>query len=156
MSKSRLWLCFLFLLSLPCSQKASAAIVGTPALEIKTGETVQVPVAVDQAEGLAGIKIVLRYDSALLRFVGAEKTPASASLMHVVNDKKPGRLVIVMAGAKGINGRNVKLIVLEFKAQPDLQNRKVAAFQVDEIQLMSDQLKEIPGQAQFEPIAIVP
>ena len=111
---------------------------------MNSGGLVNVPIMIDQAQGLAGLKLVVTYDKDALKFKEAQKTPISQSLMHVVNDQKPGRLVVVMAGATGVGGRNITLINLVFTVIKSAGNPNGIKLDVPEIQLMSDQLKEIP------------
>jgi hypothetical protein len=69
----------------------------------KTTPNLQLTVAIDKVEKLAGLKISLAYPDKTLRFKPAAKTKATSSFMYVVNDKQPGKLIIVMASAKGIS-----------------------------------------------------
>lgn len=108
------------------------------------GSQVSIPIMIDQVQGLAGVKVVVTYDKHALKFKEAQKTPISQSLMHVVNDQKPGRLVIVMAGATGVGGRDITLINLVFTLMKPAGNPSGIKLDVTEVQLMSDQLKEIP------------
>ena len=75
-----------------------------PPLSAASGSTVQVPVMIDEVGNLAGIKLVMRYDPALLTFKRGAKTSHTDSLMHIINSKNPGVLILVMAGARGIKG----------------------------------------------------
>ncbi len=77
-------------------------------------------------------------------------------MMHIVNDKKPGRLIVVMAGAKGISGKNFSIISLTFKVKKDLKSNHTTGISFPGIQLMSDQLKEIPCSIKVNPIIITP
>lgn len=120
-----------------------AELYTSPA-RMNKGSMVSIPIMIDQVQGLAGLKVVITYDKDALKFKEAQKTPISQSLMHVVNDQKPGRLVVVMAGATGVGGRNITLINLVFTVIKSAGNPNGIKLDVPEIQLMSDQLKEIP------------
>jgi hypothetical protein len=76
--------------------------------------------------------------------------------MHIVNDKKPGRLVIVMAGAKGISGKDLVIMDLLFEAILSPEKKITTKFRILELQLMSETLKPIKANIKFQPITIVP
>lgn len=138
---------------------ASAAEIRVPATEARAGQALTIPIKVDRLENLAGLKFVILYDAAILEYQTSEKTEFTASLMHVVNDKKPGRLVIVMAGAKGIGGQNMDLVHLSFRVKqlPDTINQKIQTrLSMPEIEMMSDQLVPLDCTIQIEPIQITP
>lgn len=125
-----------------------------PAVEIDPGGGFEMPVMVDGVENLAGVKLSLSYDPRVLTFKKAEKTRATTSLMHIVNDKKPGVLIIVMAGARGIKGKKFPLLRLSFEAKTPDNLPHETKIEVKEIQLMSDQLKDLPAKIVSRPILI--
>lgn len=100
----------------------------------------------DKAAKLAGMKLSLQYPKEILLFKAAAKTPATKNFLHVVNDKTPGRLVIVMASAKGITGNELELFKLEFSSVPISPRDEHKSFKIHATacQLMSEDLKEIP------------
>lgn len=63
--------------------------------------------------------------------------------MYVINDKNPGKLIIVMAGAKGISGRPVTVIYLTFTAVGTFLGEKTTSISIDEVQLINSHSKEI-------------
>ena len=105
-------------------------------------DTISLEVSLDAVEKLAGIKLVMEYDEKLLTYADIVKSAATTALLHVVNDKKPGRLIIVMAGANGVSGKKLKIMDLQFRTKKS--NDGKTAVKVTEIQLMSEDLKEIP------------
>ncbi|NOY70629.1 MAG: hypothetical protein GXP53_14275 [Deltaproteobacteria bacterium] len=135
---------------------ARAAKLVIPYLSGASGDEVEIPVKVQQIDNLAGIKLVLSYDKSALTYVKAVKAEAASSLMHVVNDKQPGRLIIVMAGARGIKGKELTLMTLVFTVNPDLdESIKKTKITVKEIQVMDDRLKEVPCEIKSGGISIV-
>lgn len=98
---------------------------------------------IDKVEKLAGMKLTIDYPARFLEYKTAQKAPTFNSFMQVVNDKKPGRLILVMASANGVSGENLKIFELTFiKTMPDLPpSLKVAP---SDCQLMSDTLQDIP------------
>jgi hypothetical protein len=107
-----------------------------------SGNQLTFSLVVDHAEQIAGVKITLVYDKNFLTFKSAEKTKMTASFMHVVNDKVPGKIIIVMASAKGLSGDNVPLFHLKFTkiANSDTEKQTIT---VTQVQLMDEKLKEI-------------
>ena len=114
------------------------------------------PVMIDQVDNLAGIKLVMKYDADILTFKQAARTKQTSSLMHIVNNKKPGLLIAVMAGAKGISGSNMAILILSFHVNEGVNAGTETRLRVTEVQLMSDQLKEIACDIRVNPIRISP
>lgn len=132
----------------------AATEVSIPALEVEPGNTINVPIMIDRTDNLAGLKLVLSYDPKILQYRTSAKTSHTASLMHIVNDKTPGRLIIVMAGATGVKGENFPLFTMTFAASGGLKGNHTTRIKIAEIQLMSDKLKEIDSTVHTEPIVV--
>ena len=135
-----------FLLSfllLGLTSRADATEIRISPHTVKSGEIIDIPLIVDEVDNLAGLKLVLAYDPELLVFKKGAKSKETDSLMHIVNDKKPGSLIIVMAGAKGIQGKNFPVFTVTFEAKKGLKENRTTTISITEVQLMSDQLKEI-------------
>ena len=127
-----------------------------PSLKGKSGESIDVPIMLDEVDNLAGAKLVLTYDPEILAFKGGAKTKHTDSLMHIVNDKKPGLLIVVMAGAKGIKGKEFPIFTLTFDIKRGLKGNHTTEIKITEVQLMSDQLKDIKTKTTIPPITILP
>lgn len=108
-----------------------------------SGETLILPLKIDAVDNLAGIKMVLKYDTRLFTFLRGEKTRFTSPLMHVVNDKTPGLVILVMAGAKGISGKDISLFLFKFKVAGQLRTQKATRFAITGAELISDKLKTI-------------
>ena len=134
----------------------SAARVILPGQTARAGQVITIPVMIDQGDNLAGIKLVMKYNAELLNFRAAAKTQKTSSLMHIVNDKTPGLLIIVMAGAKGIQGKNFSLLSLNFEIKKGLKGNHNTRLNITEIQLMSDKLKNITCDIKVDPLVIKP
>jgi len=89
------------------------------------------------------MKLVFKYDAKVLKYVKGEKTKHTSPLMHVVNDKNPGTLIIVMAGARGIKGEKISLFSLSFETCGTITEKTSMGLKISERQLMSDTLKEV-------------
>jgi hypothetical protein len=76
--------------------------------------------------------------------------------MHIVNDKKPGLLIVVMAGARGIKGKEFSIFTLTFEIKKGLKGNHTTEIIITEVQLMSDQLKDIKTKTTVHPITILP
>jgi hypothetical protein len=127
-----------------------------PPVKGKSGESIDVPVMLDEVDNLAGVKLVLKYDPEILAFKKGAKTKHTDSLMHIVNDKKPGLLIVVMAGARGIKGKKFSVFTLTFEIKRGLKGNHTTEIKITEVQLMSDQLKDIKTKTTVHPITILP
>jgi len=151
-------ICLSFFVAIAAAGKYAAAAneISIPALSIKSGATVEVPIRIDQVDNLAGVKLVLKYDPDILTFKRAVRSEETASLMHIVNDKKPGVLIVVMAGAAGIKGTDFSIMSLFFETKKDLESNHTAEITITECQLMSDTLKKLDCTLKLNPLTIVP
>ncbi len=104
---------------------------------------VEIPIMLDQARNLAGVKIVMTYNKNALEYEKASKTKHTSSLMHIVNSKNPGRLIIVMAGAMGINGRDIPLLTLHFRLKLKTSVAINSLVKIKMAELMDAKLKTI-------------
>ena len=119
------------------------AELNVPVVAGTQGEVVKLPVTVDKVEKLAGIKLAMVYDLNVLKFQKAEKTPYTANMLHVVNDRVPGKLIIVLAAAKGFDGEKAALVELTFELLKDVKKEDKIALQITGAELMNDKLKRI-------------
>ncbi|MGE0082895.1 MAG: cohesin domain-containing protein [Desulfococcaceae bacterium] len=127
-----------------------------PAAEARAGQSVRIPIMIDKTDNLAGVKLSITFDNHLLTFRKADKTEYTSSLMHIVNDKNPGVLIIVMAGAKGVKGENFPIFFMEFTVSSDIKEKKTAKIEVKESQLMSDTLKDAEHKVSVHPLTLLP
>ena len=127
-----------------------------PTVKAKSGQLVNVPIMIDQVDNLAGVKLVLKYDAEVLTYKKATKAEQTSSLMHVVNDRKPGVLIVVMAGPVGIKGKEFSLLSITFETKKDLKSNHTTQIIIAEAQLMSDQLKDVKAQIKVGDITIIP
>jgi hypothetical protein len=122
---------------------ALGAELHVPEVAGMKGTVVKLAVSVDKIDNLAGVKLAMTYAHDVLKFIKAEKTSHTANMLQVVNDKVPGRLIIVMAAAKGIAGENVPLVELSFELLQDVKKEDKVMVQITEAELMGDNLKRI-------------
>jgi len=125
-----------------------------PPMEAKSGDMIDIPVIIDRVDNLAGIKVVLNYDPNILIYKKASKTEQTASLMHIVNDKRPGLLIAVMAGAKGIKGSSIPLLMFTFEVKETPDNPVSTRLDITDVELMSDQLEDIKCGIVTSPLSI--
>lgn len=110
-----------------------------------SGGSEVIELQIDKVEKLAGMKFTIDYPARFLEYKAAQKASAFNSFMQVVNDKKPGRLILVMASATGISGENLKIFELTFTRST--QNLPSSLkIEPGECQLMSESLQAIPCQ----------
>ncbi len=114
-----------------------------PEVKAAAGQTIRIPIIIDKIDNLAGMKLAIKYDSGILTYKTGNKTSHTDSLMHIVNDKNPGKLIIVMAGAQGIKGENIPVFTITFGINKDLEGNHTTTLSITEVQLMSDKLEDI-------------
>lgn len=107
------------------------------------GQEFSVNATLEPGTRVAGIKMVLGYDADILMFVKAEKLEAANGMMFVVNDRNPGKLIIVMAGASGIDLPRADLLKLVFRVRDPIRNTMKTQIQLLEIEAKSDSLKQV-------------
>jgi len=127
-----------------------------PDLRARAGQDIRVPLVIDQVDHLAGVKLILNYDKELLTFKGGARSQSTDSMMHVINDKTPGKLIVVMAAAQGISGKEVTLLTLFFSLKKGLTDNHEVLLETTVVQLMGDDLKDIPCKAKSGKITISP
>lgn len=135
---------------------ARAATLSIEPVTALSGQSLAVPVLIAPVEQLAGVKIVLRYDPRRLAYEKAETSETTAGWMRVINDKTPGKLVIVMAGAKGIHADSLALIRLYFKAAPGLKEKTTVRIQAVEMEMVSEAIRPIPCRFSGGDITLLP
>lgn len=103
--------------------------------------------AMDAAD-LAGIKLVLHYDAERIKYKGMSKSKETRPMMHVVNDKNPGKLIIVMASATGQKTADFNLFDLTFDLIGEAEKKNKLEIELRSIEMMSAALVEIPCSVQ--------
>lgn len=146
----------LIVLALFCAAPAWGAELNIPSAKGKAGQEIRIPLVLDQVGNLAGVKLVLHYDKDILTFKEGSKSEATQSLMHIINDKTPGKLIIVMAGARGVQGKGMTILTLTFGIRKGLTGNHATTIEVPEVQLMGDDLKEIECKVKAGSVEILP
>jgi hypothetical protein len=157
----RRWSCALMLLlflplAVPATSTAWGAELRIPDLKGKSGQEIRVPLVIDQTANLAGVKLILHYNKEILTFKEGVRAQETQSLMHIINDKTPGKLIIVMAGARGIQGKEMTIMTLIFAIKKGLTANQTVVFEAPEVQLMGDDLKEIECKVKPGTLLILP
>ena len=114
------------------------------------------PVVVDKAEKMAGVKLVMTYDRDLLSFKKASKTDKTSSLLHVVNDKQPGKVIVVMAGAKGIDGEKFPILTLSFDVKAGLEKETKTEIKITGAEMVAESLVNIDCDLKAGVLTIAP
>jgi hypothetical protein len=146
---------FLALSAAVSIRPAFAVEIRIPSMQATAGQSIKVPVVIDQIDNLAGMKLVVRYDKAAMTYRSTEKAPQANTLIHIVNDKRPGTLIVVMAGARGIKGENLEILTFTFDVGAEVPAGSALPVNIVESQLMSDQLKEVEHRTTNGVIEIV-
>ena len=111
--------------------------------QLQNNEICAYSLTIGKVNKLAGIKLTLHYDKSVMKFESAIKGTPFNSFMHVINDKNPGELIVVLASANGISGLNLPLYVLNFTRQHSNNTLDINTIKLTECQLMNDTLQEI-------------
>jgi hypothetical protein len=138
------------------AQISWAMVICLPETKGASGESIDIPIMIDRVDNLAGVKLVMEYDPKILSFQKGVRTSHTDSLMHVINDKKPGKLIIVMAGANGIKGKAFPLFILTFKIKDRVKTNMTTQPVLRDVELMTDQLKTIKCAIEIHPVKISP
>ncbi len=139
---------FLMLFCLVVTQFARAAQLYIDPPTVK--ESLHFTLKLDNVQKLAGVKITLAYDKGKILFSEAKKTKETASFLHVVNGKKKGRLIVVMASARGISGLKLPLFSTDFDKidTHSIKNKSTLnsgdLIWISGCQLMGEDLRDIP------------
>ena len=152
----QIWGMLLGALLLFWPQAAPATELLIPGRSVQAGQPLEVPIKLDKVDNLAGVKLKLTYDPGVLTFLKAAKTDRTSSLMHIVNDKTPGLLIIVMAGAVGVKGEQFAILALTFATNKDLTKPVTTTVKIMEAQLMTDRLQDIEFTTATQPFTIAP
>ena len=153
--KTKTFLFCTLLIALSAVQAGAVEIKIAP-LTATAGQSIDIPILVDEVDNLAGVKLVMTYDPEILTYKAGMKTKETESLMHIVNDRKPGTLIVVMAGAKGIKGKDFPIFIITFEVKKDLQENCTTKISITESQVMGDDLKERKSTVLTHPITILP
>ncbi|PID74069.1 MAG: hypothetical protein CSB33_00630 [Desulfobacterales bacterium] len=128
-----------------CSADTSGVKIHIPTLTASPGGSLTVPVLITRANKLAGLKLVLHYDKSSLKFDKLIKGKKAGGLMHVVNSKTPGRLIVVMAGARGVSGNEFPLFEMKFTAADFAAGS--SEIKIQRVELMGEDLKAITAKS---------
>jgi len=71
-------------------------------------------------------------------------------------NKNPGRLIVVMASAKGVNGDKGNILTIQFRAAAGLKQKVITKIEMTEVELVSEQLKTIPCKLTEGEITLLP
>ncbi len=131
-----------------CLSSIAAACIGAELTATGSGRAgtsgFEVTFRAVNAPDLAGIKLVLHYDAARMQYKSLTKSRETQAMMHVVNDKTPGTLIIVMASASGRKNADFVLFVLKFDLLAPSNQPSPVEIKVTGVEMMSAALVEIP------------
>ena len=131
-----------FIFILPTTSLADSVNLSLTAT--KNDENIELSLVVEHAVKIAGMKVTLSYDKKSFILSGVEKSDATSSFLHVVNDKYPGKIILVMASATGISGNKITLCRFRFK-RTETTPKSESQISITQLQLMTEDLTEIYG-----------
>ena len=115
-----------------------------PKIVGRYGSVIKVPFKINHVDNLAGIKLSIEYDNSVLKYKKIRKSDNAKSLMHTVNDKNDGKLIIVAAGAKGISLNDQSIFELHFKISKKIESPQITTLNITDGELMTEKLINIP------------
>lgn len=125
------------------SADASKGVALSVETQKSSAELLDYAILADSVSKLAGLKLVLHYDTAQVTYKAATQTEATSGMMHIVNDKDPGKIIVVMAAATGISGQNLKLVRLSFIPKQPGKDAKKLPVTIASAELMGEDLQPI-------------
>lgn len=140
----KLLISMLFFLLLHVTQVQAAKLL----IAVQTTEagspTTSLRVSVKDAPDLAGLKFVFEFNRNNYTYKEFDKSATTESMLHVVNDKYPGKLIVVMASATGQPTPDAELFTLRFSQIVSTLKPADLGFKVSKTELMSAHLAQIP------------
>ncbi len=109
----------------------------------KTNTTVTYRISANEINLLAGIKITINFSPETLSYISHKTLASLNNFMNVINDKIPGKLILVAASAQGVSGKLLNLFELEFNTVNPNHNTS-ESFKLVECEMMDENLKSIP------------
>ena len=91
------------------------------------------------------MKVVLGYDADLLEYAVLRKPAVAGSLMHMVNPRQAGRVIVVMARARGISLDDEPIMEVTFMLK-NLEGQDVpeaTEVKIAKVEAMNDNLETI-------------
>ncbi|MCD6506678.1 hypothetical protein J7M22_08645 [Candidatus Poribacteria bacterium] len=122
---------------------SEAVTVSIPELYAKPGETVVVPINIDDATGIVAVDLKLSYPSTALLFQKAELTALTDGFSFEVNSKEKDALVIPMASKSPMQGKTGAFIELIFKVDPDALEGTGAPLKFEELILWNEDAEQV-------------
>lgn len=124
--------------------RITASIPDTSALP---GDSVTVPINVDDASGIAGANLDIEYDAEVLTIGEITMTDLSEGLMLTVNTTEPGLARIALAGVTGITEGSGALVNMGFEVAESAVLGTVVPLRFLELDLRDETGQEIGSQS---------
>jgi len=122
---------------------ASAVEVSIPSLIAEPGETITIPISVDDAKGIAGGDIILAFDQDNLTAKEAQATELAASLNFMPN-LLADEITISMAGTNGIPEGSGVLIEIIFEVSAAAKVESIIPLTLKEVAFYDELGNDIP------------
>jgi hypothetical protein len=84
-------------------------------LSATIGETIVIPVNLDNAQGLESVQLHLSWDASTLTLVGVHRGSLTGSFQYFVKTSEPGSVTIDTSGLQALSGGSGSLVELEFR-----------------------------------------
>lgn len=122
---------------------AEAATLSIPKVKGKKGEVAPVQVEIRNAQGLAGLKLVLVYNKEVLAYKSYKVSPLLKDKPVVVNSREPGQLIFVMAGAEGIKEQEGTLVTFDFNVITAKVSKEPSVLELVKVEMLDEKIKPV-------------
>jgi len=140
----------------PSPPPLTARKLTIPNLEASPGDTITVPITIDDAKGVAGADINLTYDAKVLTISEVKSTDLSGALSLSSNTEIAEQITLSLAGAKGIAEGSGSLIDLIFTVNSSAKVGSETQIKFKDAELFDALGETIPSSAQDGKIEIGP
>ncbi|MBN1466260.1 gliding motility-associated C-terminal domain-containing protein [candidate division KSB1 bacterium] len=101
-------------------QLLANTILMMPERQGPPGATVQMPIAVINADNVAGVEFLIEYDGSFLEYTGIDTTGVKSDFLMATKDKE-NKVAVSMARAEGLQQQREGLIYLLFRIRQSVE-----------------------------------
>jgi len=130
----------LCLISPACAASLAVSIADAGAAP---GNTVKIPIELQGADDIGSMDIVLAYDSSVLRVTGVEAGELGKNAFIESGTDTPGKVVIALADASGINGDG-SIVLVSFQMEGEVGSsspltlEEVSVYNLDLVEVLPE------------------
>lgn len=119
-------------------------LVSIPDTSATEGSTLQIPVVISDASGLAGAELRLSYNSSVLDAFNVSTTNLTDDFI-IVDSISPGQVLVALSSTEGIDSGEGALITIAFNVAPSAQNGDTTTIKLNSVTLFDANTDTIPA-----------